>query len=82
MCNWSHGIKLYFYRYNIYDLWSSGEYMVSMTIASCWEMYGDCAWTQTVLDYAKFPKQTCASQMAYQDPSRCIQLKLKYIVCV
>ena len=40
--------------------------MVSLEISSCWEMYSSCAWTQSVLDYARFKKQTCASQMAYQ----------------
>ncbi|XP_076089891.1 uncharacterized protein LOC143061777 [Mytilus galloprovincialis] len=54
-------------RYNIYDLWSEGVYMVSLEISSCWEMYSSCAWTQSVLDYARFKKQTCASQMTYQN---------------
>ena len=41
--------------------------MVSLEISSCWEMYSSCAWTQSVLDYARFKKQTCASQMTYQN---------------
>ncbi|XP_052083535.1 uncharacterized protein LOC127720826 [Mytilus californianus] len=54
-------------RYNVYNLWSEGVYMVSLEISSCWERYGSCAWTQSVLDYARFKKQMCASQMAYQN---------------
>ncbi|XP_071146419.1 uncharacterized protein [Mytilus edulis] len=54
-------------RYNVYDLWSEGVYLVSLEISSCWERYGSCAWTQSVLDYARFKKQICASQMAYQN---------------
>ncbi|CAG2252210.1 unnamed protein product [Mytilus edulis] len=54
-------------RYNLYDLWSEGVYLVSLEISSCWEMYSRCDWTQSVLDYARFKKQTCAPQMAYQN---------------
>lgn len=44
-------------RYNIYDLLSSNEYLVTLELSVCWESYKPCAWTAFILKSTRLPKQ-------------------------
>ncbi|XP_071145140.1 uncharacterized protein [Mytilus edulis] len=46
-----------FSRYNIYDLLSSNEYLVTLELSVCWESYKPCAWNTFILKSTRLPKQ-------------------------
>ncbi|XP_052081233.1 uncharacterized protein LOC127719257 [Mytilus californianus] len=43
-------------RYNIYDLLSENEYLVTLEVSVCWESYKPCAWSGYILQSTRLPK--------------------------
>ncbi|CAG2190136.1 COL12A [Mytilus edulis] len=54
--------------YNIYDLKSEDEYLITLKIAVCWETYLPCDWTATLFENTRIPKKPCSQRMDYVTP--------------
>lgn len=57
-----------YYRYNIYDLKSEDEYLITLKIAVCWETYLPCDWTAILFENTRIPKKPCSQRMDYVTP--------------
>ncbi|CAC5374575.1 unnamed protein product [Mytilus coruscus] len=54
--------------YNIYDLKSENEYLITLKMAVCWETYLPCDWTATLFENTRLPKKSCSQRMDYVTP--------------
>ncbi|CAG2247494.1 unnamed protein product [Mytilus edulis] len=43
-------------RYNIYDLLSENEYLITLEVSVCWESYKPCSWSRYILHSTRLPK--------------------------
>ena len=52
------------YSYTIYDLKSENNFLIYMTLKTCFESNGDCMFNTTIFDGFKLPKKSCHSGTA------------------